>query len=302
MNKEKIFALGFFDGVHKGHQVVLELCRDLADAAGVAAAAITFEKHPQSLFVPHPPALLNTTEDRRRLIQTWAAMDDLLVLPVNKQVMGMPWQDFLNTLLREGAVGFVCGYDFRFGRNGEGTAEKLAAFAKERHLPCCIAQEQTMDAQKISSTRIRALIEKGDMEYATRLLGHFHILTGRVVPGKHLGRTIGVPTANLLLPEELVCPAFGVYACKVWIDGRCYAAVTNIGTRPTVNGQGVTVEPWILDFNGDLYGREITLEFHRFLRPERKFDSLEALKKQIQIDAAETDTICGRKDGTSWKS
>ena len=286
--KKKVFALGFFDGVHKGHQMVLDLCRHLADDAGVATAAITFEKHPQSLFTPNPPALLNTTEDRRWLLQTWAGIDYLLVFQVTEQIMTMTWQDFLEVLLQEGAVGFVCGYDFRFGRNGEGDAEKLAAFAEQRGFPCYIVEEQAMDGEKISSTRIRTLIEAGDMEGAKALLGHSHMLTGTVVAGQKLGRTIGIPTANLLLPEELVCPAFGVYACKAWVDGNYYSAVTNIGTRPTVNGKNVTVEPWILDFDGDLYGKEITLQFHRFLRPEQKFANLDELKAQIQKDAAET--------------
>ena len=286
--KKKIFALGFFDGVHKGHQMVLHLCQHLADDAGVSTAAITFDRHPQSLFTPTPPALLNTTEDRRLLIQEWAGIEHLLILPVNEQVMNMPWQDFLEALLQEGAVGFVCGYDFRFGKNGEGNAEKLAAFAEERGLPWYIVDEQTMDGARISSTRIRTLIEKGDMEGAKRLLGHFHRFTGKVVHGRGLGHTIGIPTANLCLPKELVCPAFGVYACKAIVDGNWFNAVTNIGTRPTVDGQGVTIEPWILDFDGDLYGKEITLEFHKFLRPEQKFNSLEELKAQIHKDASNT--------------
>ena len=201
--KKKIFALGFFDGVHKGHQMVLHLCQHLAEDAGVATAAITFDRHPQSLFTPTPPALLNTTEDRRWLIQEWAGIDHVLILPVNEQVMTMPWQDFLGALLEEGAVGFVCGYDFRFGKNGEGSAQKLQQFCAERGLPWYIVDEQTMDGEKISSTRIRTLIEKGDMEGAKRLLGHFHRFTGKVVHGRGLGHTIGIPTANLCLPEEL---------------------------------------------------------------------------------------------------
>ena len=287
MKNKKIFALGFFDGVHLGHGMVLDLCQHLAEDMGAETAAITFDRHPQSLFTPTPPALINTTEDRCWLLQTWACIDHLLVLPVNAEVMGLPWQDFLEMLLQEGAVGFVCGYDFRFGRKGEGTAEKLAAFARERNMPCYIVEEQTLDGEKISSTRIRERIEQGDMETAQRLLGHFHMFTGKVVHGQHLGRTLGVPTANLQLPDELVKPAFGVYACSACVDGNFYVAVTNIGTRPTVNGQGVTVEPWILDFEGDLYGKEITLYFRKFLRPEQKFASLEELKAQIQKDAAE---------------
>ena len=287
MKQKKIFALGFFDGVHKGHQMVLDLCRHLADDAGVATAAITFEKHPQSLFTPNPPVLLNTTEDRCTLLRKYE-IDEVFVLHVNEKTMSIPWDAFLEMLIEDGAVGFVCGYDFRFGQNSQGTAEKLAAFAEERGLPCCIVEEQTMDGEKISSTRIRALLEKGDLETANRLMGHFHMLTGTVVAGQKLGRTIGVPTANLPMPEGLVQLPFGVYACKAWVDGKHYIAVTNVGTRPTVNGKNVTVEPWILDFDGDLYGKEITLFFHKFLRPEQKFGSLEALKSQIQKDAADT--------------
>lgn len=286
--KKKIFALGFFDGVHLGHQMVLDLCQHLAQERGLATAAITFDKHPQTLFTPQPPALLNTLEDRRWLIRKWAGIDDLLVFPVNEAVMGMPWQDFLAVLVEFGAAGFVCGEDFRFGRHGEGNAEKLAAFANEHNLPCCIAEEQTIDGEKISSTRIRKLLELGELENATRLLGHFHYFTATVVPGRQLGRTIGVPTANMEIPDDLVRPASGVYACRAWVDGNCYIAVTNIGSRPTVEGHQVRAESWILDFEGDLYGKTITLEFHTFLRPEVKFASLEELRAQIQKDAAQT--------------
>ena len=119
-------------------------------------------------------------------------------------------------------------------------------------------------------------------------MGHPHRLTGKVIPGQHLGRTLGTPTANLAFPDTLAIPRFGVYACLAHVEGKTYAAVTNIGTRPTVEGTGITVEPWILDYEGDLYGREITLEFHKFLRPEMKFPDLAALQQEIRKNAAET--------------
>ncbi len=287
MKQKKIFSLGFFDGVHLGHQTLLHACARLARQAGIGTAAITFERHPHSLFTAQPQPLLNTTEDRCYLLQ-WVGMDNVLILPVTPEMMAMPWENFLEMLIAEGAVGFVCGYDFRFGKNGEGNAEKLAAFAAQRNLPWEIIPEQTMDGEKISSTRIRGLLEKGDLETANRLLGHPHILSGTVISGKGLGRTIGVPTANLPMPAQLVQLPFGVYACQADVEGQRYLAVTNIGTRPTVEGQNVTVEPWILDFDGDLYGKKIILRFHKFLRPEQKFGSLEDLKAQIQEDAAET--------------
>ena len=287
MKQKKIFALGFFDGVHLGHQALLHACRQLAAKQNATACAVTFDHPPSAVLQDTQPNMLNTVRDRQTLLHQFG-MDEVLLLKADRATLSMSWTAFLEILIAGGAAGFVCGYDFRFGHKGQGTAEKLAAFAEERNLPCTIVPEQTMDGEKISSTRIRALLEKGDVENATTMLRHPHILSGTVVSGQKLGRTMGIPTANLELPEELVKPAFGVYACKIWVDSRYYIAVTNIGIRPTVSGQNVTVEPWILDFDGDLYGKEITLEFHKFLRPERKFDTLEDLKTQIQQDAAET--------------
>ncbi len=290
--RKQIIALGFFDGVHLGHQALLRECRALADALGCAAGAITFENHPQTLFQRTSPRLISTLADRRRLLQSYG-MEKIYAFPVSAEVMSTPWQDFLHDLLAEGAVGFVCGDDFRFGHRGQGNARLLSEFCRERGLPCVIVPEQSIQDIRISSTYIRSQIETGDMATAVRFLGHPYLLTGRVVPGKQLGRRLGIPTANLLLPEYLAVPKFGVYACRVTIDGVTYPAVTNIGTRPTVEGRGITVEPWILDYSGDLYGQELTLEFHRFLRPERKFSSLEELKAEIHRNAAETRALLG---------
>ena len=282
-----IFALGFFDGVHLGHQALLRACVELAEKIGVKTAGITFENHPQSLFSNEIPALLTTLADRRRLMEHYG-VEHIYAFPVTKKVMSTDWRDFLDMLVNEGAVGFVCGDDFRFGNRGEGNAEKLQAYCAENHLPCVIIPEQTMDDTRVSSTYIRRQIESGDMATAVRFLGHPHILSGQVTSGRKIGRKIGVPTANLTIPEGVAVPKFGVYACRVEIDGTDYPAVTNVGIRPTVGGHRVTVEPWILGFEGDLYGREITLAFHKFLRPERKFDSLEELRCEIQKNAEET--------------
>ena len=282
-----IFALGFFDGVHLGHQALLRACVELAEKIGVKTAGITFENHPQRLFSNEIPALLTTLADRRRLMEHYG-VEHIYAFPVTKEVMSTDLRDFLDMLVNEGAVGFVCGDDFRFGNRGEGNAEKLQAYCAENHLPCVIIPEQTMDDTRVSSTYIRRQIEEGDMATAVRFLGHPHILTGEVISGRHIGRKIGVPTANLIIPAGVAVPKYGVYACRVEIDGTVYPAVANVGTRPTVGGHRVTVEPWILGFEGDLYGREITLAFHKFLRPERKFDSLEELRCEIQKNAEET--------------
>ncbi len=287
MKKNKIFALGFFDGVHLGHQALLAECGRMASQMGCETAAITFQAHPQSLFTPNPPALINTNPDRDALLRQYG-IAHIHRLAVTREVMSTPWQDFLAALVTQGAAGFVCGDDFRFGHKGEGNAEKLQNFCREQGMPCVIVPEQSMDGVRISSTHIRDLIEGGEMKTAAKFLGHPHMLSGEVVPGQHLGRKLGFPTANLRLPPEVICPKFGVYACRARIGDQVFPAVANVGTRPTVNGEGITVEPWILDFSGDLYGQILTLEFHAFLRPEQKFASLEELKAQIFQDADQT--------------
>ena len=283
---QRIFALGFFDGVHRGHAALLDRCLELAREMGCGSAAITFDRHPQSLFAPNPPLLLNSHADRLSLLRRYG-IEKVHTFPVTQDVMSTDWQVFLEALLSEGAVGFVCGDDFRFGHKGEGDAQKLQAFCAQRDLPCVIVPEQSMDGVRISSTHIRTLVEAGEMETAAKFLGHPHMLGGDVVPGRQLGRTISVPTANILIPEGVVVPKLGVYACTCALEGRQYIAVTNIGSRPTVGGHQTRAESWILDFEGDLYGKEIAIYFHKFLRPEQKFASLEELKAQIQNDAVQ---------------
>ena len=288
MEKKTILALGFFDGVHLGHQALLAACRRLAENAGCTAGAVTFLGHPDTLVSGTTPPLINTAADRVRLLRRYG-MQTLVELPFDRALMEMEYRSFLKMLVTKyHAAGFVCGHDFRFGRRGEGNAEKLAQFCEENRLPVAVIPEQKLDDITISSTHIRRLLEQGDVEQAARFLGHRHILTGTVVPGRKLGRSLGTPTANLVLPQGVLIPKFGVYICRCRIDGSTYPAVTNVGMRPTVEGSYVTVEPWILDFDGDLYGRELTLEFYKFLRPERKFPSLEELRAEILKNGEET--------------
>ncbi len=283
--KNRIFALGFFDGVHLGHQKLLAECVCLAERLGCEPAAITFHTHPKALHMPQP-TLISTLPDRQNLLDRYG-MGFVYTLPVTKSFMSTSWQDFLQALMALGARGFVCGEDFRFGHRGQGNARVLQDFCRQQGLPCVIVPEQTLEGIRISSTYIRRQIETGDMATAVKFLGHPYLLTGTVVPGKQLGRRLGIPTANLRLPEDLAIPKFGVYACRVQLEEGVFPAVTNIGTRPTVEGSGITVEPWILDYSGNLYGRDIALEFYRFLRPERKFSSLEEMKEEIFRNAEE---------------
>ena len=290
MEKKTIYALGFFDGVHLGHQALLAKCRELADQNGCQAGVVTFTSHPDSLVLGEPPALLNTSDDRARLLYAFG-MDIVKEIPFDRELMTTHWSVFLNSLLAVGAAGFVCGDDFRFGSGGLGTPKKLTAYCEKKQLPYAIVSEQVLDGERISSTRIRSLLEQGDLENVSRLLGHPHVLTGVVTPGKQLGRTLGFPTANLSFPTELAKPKFGVYVCVTLVENQTYVSLCNIGTRPTVEGEGINAEIHLLDFAGDLYGKEITVAFLSFLRPEKKFDSLEELKAQIAEDIAQTRTI-----------
>lgn len=291
MKEKTIYALGFFDGVHVGHQALLAACRELAAATGALAGAVTFTAHPETLVFGRGPALINTAADRKMLLQQHH-METVQQIPFDRAMMQMPWQEFFRMLREDyGAAGLVCGEDFRFGHRGEGDSEKLRMACAAAGIGCAVVPQQKLDGQIVSSTYIRALLEEGSMAEAVRFLGHAHVLTGEVIAGKQLGRTIEVPTANLRLPEGIICPRFGVYACKAMVDGCAYLAVTNIGTRPTVQGDHVTVEAHLLDFAGDLYGKTVQLQFYEFLRPERKFDSLEQLQAEIRKNIAQTRKI-----------
>ena len=288
MKERTIYALGFFDGVHLGHQALLLACRHLAQRSGCMPGAVTFTAHPETLVQGKAPLLINSIQDRGWLL-CGHGMENIVQLPFDAALRSMPWRDFLEMLQRErGAAGFVCGDDFRFGYRGEGNAQLLADYCREKGLPWAVVPAQSCHGIRISSTHIRTLLAEGNVEEAARFLGHPHILSGTVIEGRQLGRTIGIPTANLALPEGVLCPRFGVYACTAVAEGRQYLAVTNIGTRPTVGGHHVTVEPWLLDFEGDLYGRPLLLQFHAFLRPEQKFDSLEQLQAEIRRNADQT--------------
>lgn len=283
MKEKTIYALGYFDGVHLGHQALLSESRRLAQTQDCHSGAVTFLGHPDALLTGMAPSQINTFADRKALLLQ--GVDRVLELPFNQKMMETPWEQFLNCLIGEHqASGFVCGSDFRFGYQGQGTAEGLRQYCKMRKLPCRIVPQQRLNGVRISSTYIRTLLEQGNMEEAARFLGHPHVLTGTVVAGKQLGRTIGIPTANMAYREGLVRLPHGVYACMATVEGKRYAAVTNVGNRPTVAGRNVNVESWLQDFSGDIYGKTVTLEFYKLLRPEQKFSDLPSLKAQIERD------------------
>ena len=287
--RETVIALGFFDGVHLGHGALLRRTVEEAARRGAASAIFTFDRPPKEVVTGIPCPLINAQEDRADLARRLYGVDQVILAPFNQAMMTTPWQDFVRELLvrRFGAVHLVAGHDHRFGYKNQGTPELLAAECRTLGIGCDIIPKVELDGVTVSSTYIRGLLEQGDMEGAARFLGHPHVLTQTVRHGHQVGRSMGTPTVNLTLPPGVLSPAHGVYVARVVLpDGSAYTAVTNIGTRPTLgNGSDVTVESWLLDFSGDLYGQQIRVEFYHYLRQEIRFPSLDFLHAQIAADA-----------------
>lgn len=290
--QRRVIALGFFDGVHLGHGALLGAVRETAARLGAVPCAFTFDKSPTAAITGQSVPLLNTVEDRIRLMRRHYRIQEVVVAPFDA-MQRMDWEDFITKYLAEelGVVHVVAGHDFHFGYMGKGNPDRLKAKCAELGLGCDIIQKVERDGITISSTYIRTLVAQGEMERAVQFLGHPHSLTQQVTHGKGIGHSaLGFPTVNLRVPEGVIIPAFGVYATRVCFDGRSRAAVTNVGVRPTVadNDGRVTVEGFILDFDGDLYGREVRVEFHKRLRGERKFPTMEALAEEIRRNAEQT--------------
>ena len=290
--RERVIALGFFDGVHLGHGALLRRAAEEAQKRGCESAVFTFDRPPKEVITGIPCPLINSPEDRAELVRRLYGIDEMIMVPFDDEMRTTPWDRFVTDILvgRYGAVHLVAGHDHHFGHRNQGSPELLKEKCAELGLGCDIIPAVTLDGVTVSSTHIRKLLEEGDVGTARAFLGHPHVLTQTVGHGRQLGRTIGIPTANLVAPPHVLLPKRGVYAAKITLpDGRAFGGVTNVGVRPTVNnGQDVTVEPWILDFDGDLYGQAIRVEFFRRLRDERKFESLDALRSQIETDAVKT--------------
>lgn len=290
--QKKVIALGFFDGVHLGHGALLKRTVELAKALNAVPTAHTFAAHPSTLVTHKPTPLLSTPEDRAYLMKSLYGIQEVIAAPFDREMMTMPWEDFVTGYLVGGlnCVGVVVGHDYRFGYKGEGTPERLKDLCGKLSLACEVVEKVALDGRTVSSTYIRSLVEEGDMETARRYLAHPHLLRGSVRHGKGLGRTLGFPTVNIVPAEGILLPAYGVYATKVTLeDGRSYPAATNVGVRPTVEDEKrVTVEAFLLDFQGDVYGQRVSLEFYRRLRGERRFDSLEDLRREVMKNAHQT--------------
>ena len=290
--KERVIALGFFDGVHLGHAALLRRTVEEAQKRGAAPAVFTFDRPPKEVVTGVPCPLIASPEDRKGLLEREFGIKDVLMVPFDREMMTTPWDEFVTKILveRYHAVHLVAGHDHHFGHKNQGSPELLVEKCAELGLGCDIIPKVELDGITVSSTYIRSLVGMGQMARAERYLGHPHVLTQEVRHGRRIGHTIGVPTINLVVPPHVLVPSHGVYVTRVFLpDGESYPAVTNVGTRPTVNnGTDITVEPWLLGFDGDLYGARVRVEFHKRLRDEIRFDSLDALRDQIQKDAKAT--------------
>ena len=285
---KRVVAIGFFDGVHIGHAALLEKTKQRAAACGAIPSVVSFDVHPDNLVRGGEVRLINSALGREDLIRRLFGIDNVIFLHFNQHLMHMPWREFVDSLRAElNICHIVVGHDFCFGYKGEGTAEKLRDYCAACGLGCDVIPAVKLDGRVVSSTYIRTLIENGEMEEAGRYLGHPHILTDTVHSGYHLGTRLGAPTINMFFPEGVLVPRHGVYAARVCLeDGASYRAVTNVGVRPTVGSDNrVSVESHLLDYSGNLYGRQARVEFFAFLRAEEKFASFEALSEQIVRDA-----------------
>ena len=286
--KRKVIALGFFDGVHLGHQALLRKTAERALERDLEPAVFTFDRSPREFVTGVRVPLLTTTEEKRRVVRELFSIREVIAAPFDGKMMTLPWVDFLLMLAQELRAGWlVAGHDFRFGHKNSGSAALLKERAQLLGLGCDIIPAVEMDGITVSSTHIRSLLEKGEAEAAARFLGRPFAIAGPVRHGKRIGTSqLGRPTVNLVPDSRQLVPAFGVYAARAAVGGRSYPAVTNVGVRPTVDTDGgVTVESHLLTGAPELYGAECRVEFLSMLRPERRFGSIDALREQIARDS-----------------
>lgn len=284
MTIKRVLALGFFDGVHRGHVSILqEACR-LAEELGAESGAVTFESHPRALVLGRAPDLITSFARRCELIRK-AGVKEVFALPFDQQMADTSPEAFAAMLQqRFGAVAVVSGENFRFGKNAAGTPAFLQAFG----LQVRVCKPVYSGREMVSSTRIRSCVREGHVHRASQLLGRPFCMEGPVVSGYQVGRKLGYPTINIAPMAGGLIPRRGVYVTDVSIGGETYRAVTNVGTRPTfTDADIVSIESHLLAFAGDLYGERAEVRFLRYLRPERSFENGDALRKQIAADIEE---------------
>ncbi|WP_292900051.1 bifunctional riboflavin kinase/FAD synthetase [Nitratireductor sp.] len=286
-----VVAIGNFDGVHRGHQSVLEPALEIARRDNVPALVLTFEPHPRQVFRPDVPLFRLTPAPMKAALLGALGFDAVVEQQFDRAFFGLSPQDFVQSVLVEGLgiTHVVTGFDFHFGKNRGGTPELLKAAGREHGFGVTVVDAYADEGGAvISSSRIRGLLGKGDVAEATGLLGYRYTVEAEVTGGQKLGRTLGFPTANMALPPETGL-SHGIYAVRFRrADGRLYNGVASFGRRPTVTEEGAPLlETFLFDFDGDLYGEVCSVSLFSFLRGEEKFDGLEALVAQMKSDEAE---------------
>ena len=295
MRNEYCATIGFFDGVHRGHQFMIDSLTTMAHAQGRQSLVITFDRHPRLVVhADYVPQLITTTDEKLQLLDTTAA-DRIEVLHFDAQMAQLSAYEFMRQVLHEkySVAMLLTGYDNRFGHNrAEGFADYVR-YGEEMGMKVLQNTPIDIDGLRVSSSLIRRLIVEGNITEANNCLGHPYSITGSVAHGFQEGRRIGFPTANIV-PEsaEKLVPGNGVYATRVSVEGgEWMPAMLNIGTNPTFQRQQTTIEAHIIGFEGDIYGRKVRVEFGRKLRDEQRFESVEALQKQLEADKKEVEVV-----------
>lgn len=285
-------AIGVFDGVHRGHQRLIAKVKQEASDKGCAAGVVTFRNHPNSVFNPDfKPQYITALDERIRLIKG-LGVDFVVPVTFDRAVAGIRARDFAGLLTRRlGMRALVAGPDFAMGYKREGDVNTLAAIGADMGFSVSVVDLLSEGDAAVRSTNIRRALAAGDVSGVAKQLGRNYAVSGVVVSGEKRGRTLGFPTANLEVGGDMAIPANGIYATWALVDGERHMAATSIGTRPTFDGKGRTIEAFLLGFDNILYNKELRLEFVRRLRDELKFDSVEALLKQMELDVEETRAI-----------
>jgi len=283
-----VLALGTFDGVHRGHQTLLGEAVRRASERGIAGAVVTFDPHPLQVIAPPPEPFLLTTLDERLELFAALGLAAAYVIRFDQTLRGLSAEEWVDLLYRRIAMAeVVCGANYTFGRDRGGTVGLLRTLADARGFTVTVPPQVHVGGTLVSSTLIRRLLRGGDVQEAGRFLGRWYSMEGIVRRGDARGRTLGFPTANLEPPDEKLIPAAGIYAAVARTASASYQAAVSIGTRPTYGPGALTVEAYLLDFDGDLYGQTVRLAFVQRLREEIAFTSEAALVRQIAEDVAE---------------
>lgn len=283
-----VVTSGTFDGVHLGHQKILGRLKELAARKQGETVLLTYWPHPRLILQPEDKSLrlLSTLSEKVNLLEEMG-VDHLIILPFTKELSQMSSEEFIREILVDKiqTKTLVIGYDHKFGKNREGSFEYLQSHSHLFGFAIEEISRQDVDDLGVSSTKIRTALAQGDISTANKYLGRPYDLSGQVVNGQQIGRSLGFPTANIQIADDFkLLPRDGAYAVHAEVNSIQYKAILNIGDRPTVDGEKKTIEAHLIDFKGNLYGQELRIYFQEFLREEKKFESLDALKNQLVID------------------